>query len=55
MRIAQAVIERGMLDSIGTRMASARYEIDARLGEGGTTWLLVGLGVLFVFWLVRRR
>lgn len=55
MHIAQAVIERGMLDSIGTRVAAARYEIDARFGQGATKWILVGLGVLFVLWLFRRR
>jgi hypothetical protein len=55
MRIAQAVIEHGLLDSIGTRMADARYQIDARLGQGSTKWLLAGLGLLLFYWLVRRR
>jgi hypothetical protein len=53
--IAQAVIERGMLDSIATRASAARYEIDARLGQGSTRWLLVGFGVLLAYWLFRRR
>ena len=55
MHIAQAVIERGMLDSIGTRVAGVQYEIDARLGQGTSKWLLVGLGVLFLVWVLRRR
>jgi len=53
--IAQAVVERGMLDSIATRVGGVRYEIDARLGQGGTKYLLIGLGVLLVLWLIRRN
>ena len=55
MPIAQAIVERGMLDSIGSRLASARYEIDARLGQGSTKWLLIGVVVLVLFWSLRRR
>lgn len=55
MPIAQAIVERGLLDSIGTRIAATRYEIDARFGQGATKWMLIALGVLFVLWLVRRR
>ena len=55
MLIAQAVVERGMLDSIATRVGGVRYEIDARLGQGGTKYLLIGLGVLLVLWLIRRN
>jgi hypothetical protein len=53
--IAQAVVEHGMLDSIGTRVEAMRYEIDARIGQGGTKYLLIGLGVILVLWLVRRN
>ena len=52
---AQAVVERGMLDSMSARIAGVRYEIDARLGDGATTWLLVGLVVVVLFWTLRRR
>ena len=55
MLIAQAVLEHGALDSIGARVAGVRYEIDARFGQGSTKWLLIGLGVLFAYWLFRRR
>ena len=55
MQIAQAIIEHGMLDSIGARAAGVRYEIDARLGQGSTKWVLIGLGVLFLYWVLRRR
>jgi hypothetical protein len=55
MLIAQAVVERGMLDSISTRVAGVRFEIDARLGQGSTKYLLIGAGVLLVLWLIRRN
>jgi hypothetical protein len=55
MLIAQAVVEKGMLDSLGARVQGMRYEIDARIGQGGTKFLLIGLGVVLVLWLIRRN
>lgn len=55
MPIAQAIVERGMLDSVGSRLASARYELDARFGQGATKWMVIGVVVLLLFWTLRRR
>ena len=52
----QAIVERGMLDSIGTTLTRVRYVIESRLGEGTTKWLIIGgLVLLMVFALRRRR
>jgi hypothetical protein len=53
--IAQAVVEKGMLDSLGARIEGMRYQIDARIGQGGTKYVLIGLGVVLVLWLIRRN
>jgi hypothetical protein len=51
----QAIVERGMLDSIGTMVTRVRYVIESRLGEGTTKWLLIGGLVLAMVWALRRR
>ena len=51
----QAIVERGLLDSVGTIVTRVRYVIESRLGEGTTKWLLVGGLVLLVIFLFRRR
>jgi hypothetical protein len=55
MPVAQAIVERGMLDSVASGLAGARYEIEARLGQGSTKWLLIGMVVVLLYWTLRRR
>ena len=51
----QAIVERGMLDSLGTTVTRVRYVIESRLGEGATKWLVIGGVVLLLFFAFRRR
>jgi hypothetical protein len=57
MLIAQAVVERGFLDSMADLMFSALDRLDYYLGVGNTKWALVGLAVLLaiVFFKPKRR
>jgi hypothetical protein len=51
----QAIVERGMLDSLGTTVTRVRYVIESRLGEGTTKWLIIGALLLMVVFALRRR
>jgi hypothetical protein len=51
----QAIVERGMLDSLGTTVTRVRYVIESRLGEGTTKWLILGGLVLLLVFAFRRR
>ena len=56
MLLAQALVERGMIDSMVTSIWSALMRVDQYVGQGNTKWLLVGLAVFlgFVFFKPRR-
>ena len=51
----QAIVERGMLDSLGTTVTRVRYVIESRLGEGTTKWLIIGALLLMLVFALRRR
>lgn len=53
--IAQAVVERGMLDSIAAGVGNARYQLEAWIGPGNAKWLIIAGMVLLVLWAFRRR
>jgi hypothetical protein len=53
--VAQALVERGMLDSIAAGITQMRYQIELYLGDGGSTYLLIGAVVIFLFFMTRRR
>lgn len=53
--IAQALVEHGMLDSMAAGLTRARYQIDAYLGQDGSTYVLVGAVVVVLFLITRRR
>jgi hypothetical protein len=46
MLIAQAVVERGLLDSLVDVFLSAVDRVDYYIGAGNTKWALIGLAVL---------
>ena len=52
---AQALVEYGMLDAAIAAVSSVPGRIDAALGDGASRWILVGGGVLFLYWVFRRR
>ena len=41
--LAQAIVERGMLDGISSGMMRIKYAVESRIGEGNAKWLLVAL------------
>ena len=53
--IAQALVEHGMLDSLAAGFARLRYEIDAYVGPGRSTYVFIGALVLFMLLISRSR
>ena len=53
--IAQAIVERGMLEGISNGLMDIKYAVEARVGEGNAKWLLVAMVCLVLFWALRRR
>jgi hypothetical protein len=53
--IAQAIVERGMLEGISNGLARIKYAVEAQVGDGNAKWLLVAMICLLVFWGLRRR
>ena len=45
MLFAQALVERGLLDSMVSTIWSALMQVDYFIGEGNTKWVLVALAV----------
>ena len=57
MIIAQAIVERGLLDSLVDRFVTIFDLADYYIGAGNTKWALIALAVLmaFVFFKPSRR
>lgn len=55
MVLAQALVERGLLDSLVSTIWSALMTIDGYVGAGNTKWLLIGLAVVMAFLFRRPR
>lgn len=53
--VAQAMIEHGLLDSIGAAAFSARSRIEQSLNDDPALWVVGVVAVLVVFFLFRRR
>jgi hypothetical protein len=53
--LAQAMAERGLLDSIAAGLGNARYRLELYIGQGNTIYLLAAVVVLLVLTRVRRR
>ena len=53
--LAQALAERGLLDSFVSSVWSALVQVDYYVGEGNTKWVLVGLAVVMAFVLKPKR
>ena len=52
---AQGMVEYGLLDAAIASVSSVPGRIDAVLGVGANRWMLMGGGVLFLYWVFRRR
>lgn len=53
--LAQAMVERGLLDSIAAGVSSARYRLELYVGEGNAIWVVIGVVVLLVLTRVKRN
>jgi hypothetical protein len=52
---AQTMIEYGVLDAAIAGVSSIHGRIDAALGDGTTRWILLGGGLMFLYWVFKRR
>ena len=55
MLLAQALVERGLLDSMVSSIWSALTQLNYYVGEGNNKWLLIGLAVVLGFLFLRPR
>ena len=55
MLVAQALVERGLLDAMVSNIWSGLMYVDSLVGEGNTKWLLIGLAVVMGFLFLRPR
>ena len=53
--LAQAMVERGLLESIAAGLGSARYRLELYVGQGNTIYVVIAVVVLLVLTRVRRR
>ena len=53
--VAQAVVERGLLDSIAAGLSSARYRLELYVGEGNAIYVVIAAVLLLVLTRVRRN
>jgi hypothetical protein len=52
---AQAVVERGLLDSISAGLGRAKYQIELYAGQGNAIYVVIAAVALLVLTRVRRR
>jgi hypothetical protein len=53
--LAQAMVERGLLDSIAAGLGNARYRLELYVGQGNTIYVVIAVVVLLVLTRVKRR
>lgn len=55
MLLAQALVERGMLDALVANVWSALMQIEYYVGAGNGKWLLAGLAVVLAIIFLKPR
>ena len=55
MLLAQALVERGLLDSFVTSIWNALMQAVGYVGEGNNKWVLIGLALVLAFVFLRPR
>ncbi len=55
MLLAQALVEHGMLDAMVTGVGHARDRLEIYIGQGNSVYLLIGAGIVLLFWLLKPR
>jgi hypothetical protein len=53
--VAQTLAEYGLLNSIAAGFAAARDRVEVFIGAGNAKYLLVGVCIIIVLMIVRRR
>lgn len=53
--LAQAMAERGLLESVSDGLGRARYQIELYAGQGNAIYVVIGAVVLLILTRVRRR
>jgi hypothetical protein len=53
--VAQAMVERGLLDSISDGLGRAKYQIELYAGQGNAIYVVIAAVVLLILTRVRRR
>jgi len=51
---AQALVERGLLDSIAAGIRGVGYRLDEFVGPGNSKWVLIAAAAVFIFFMFRR-
>ena len=55
LALAQAMVERGLLDSISDGLGRAKYHIELYAGQGNAIYVVIAAVVLLILTRVRRR
>jgi len=53
--LAQAMVERGLLESISDGLGRAKYQIELYAGQGNAIYVVIAAVVLLILTRVRRR
>ena len=52
--LAQALVERSLLDSIAAGILGVTYRLDEFVGPGNSKWVLIAAAAVFIFFMFRR-
>ena len=55
MLLAQALVERGLLDSVVSTIWSALMQVDYYIGQGNTKWVLIAFAVVMAYIFLKHR
>jgi hypothetical protein len=53
--LAQALVERSLLDSVAAGIGTVRYRLDGYVGQGNSKYLLIAAAACLLWFLLRRR
>jgi hypothetical protein len=53
--LAQALVERGLLDQISAGLSSAKYQLELYAGQGNTIYVVIAVVVILVLTRVKRN
>ena len=53
--LAQAMVERGLLDQISAGLSGARYQLELYVGQGNTIYVVIAVVLILVLTRVKRN